>query len=64
MKIYDYHASEALFWFVHEDRGIFHDLQEKSAVNGLSIAQYVDKYKRKEFQKYAHDRFNIEIEYD
>ena len=64
MHIYDYNIAEALFWFVHEDKGIFDDLCAKSALNALSIAQYVDIYKREEFKKYAFDRFGIEVEYE
>lgn len=64
MKIHDLNASEALFWFVHDNEGIFTDFCDKNVSEELSIAEYVDKYKREDFKTYAHDKFDIGIEYD
>ena len=49
MKIYDYNLSEALFWFVHENKSIYDDLCAKNALKDYSIAEFVDEYHREEF---------------
>ena len=64
MKIYDYNLSEALFWFVHENKSIYDDLCAKNALKDYSIAEFVDEYHREEFQNYAYQKFNISVEYD
>ena len=60
MKFSDYHLSEAIFYYVFDNPEVYFDSRDL----GLSLAEYIDAYKREQFKTYALDKYNILVEYD